>query len=78
MDQAVQTGLQQIAMALAIGLGTLGPGLGIGMVGSKAVEAIGRNPESQSKVMTIMLLGIVFAESLSIFALVITLIIKFV
>ncbi len=78
MDQAVQTGLQQIAMALAIGLGTIGPGLGIGMVGSKAVEAIGRNPESQSKVMTIMLLGIVFAESLSIFALVITLIIKFV
>jgi F-type H+-transporting ATPase subunit c len=78
MDQAIQTGLQQIAMALAIGLGTIGPGLGIGLVGSKAVEAIGRNPESQSKVMTIMLLGIVFAESLSIFALVITLIIKFV
>jgi F-type H+-transporting ATPase subunit c len=78
MDQAVQTGLQQIAMALAIGLGTLGPGLGIGLIGSKSVEAIGRNPESQSKVMTIMLLAIVFAESLSIFALVITLIIKFV
>ncbi len=78
MDEAVKTGLQQIAMALAIGLGTIGPGLGIGMVGSKAVEAIGRNPESQSKVMTVMLLGIVFAESLAIFALVITLMVKFI
>ncbi len=78
MDQALTSGLQQIAMALAIGLGTLGPGVGIGLVGSKAVEAVGRNPESQSKVMTMMLLGIVFAESLSIFALVITLMIKFI
>lgn len=78
MDQALTTGLQQLAMALAIGLGTLGPGIGIGLVGSKAVEAVGRNPESQSKVMTMMLLGIVFAESLSIFALVITLMIKFI
>lgn len=78
MDAALTTGLQQIAMALAIGLGTLGPGIGIGLVGSKAVEAVGRNPESQSKVMTMMLLGIVFAESLSIFALVITLMIKFI
>jgi F-type H+-transporting ATPase subunit c len=78
MDQALATGLQQIGMALAIGLGTIGPGIGIGLVGSKAVEAVGRNPESQSKVMTMMLLGIVFAESLSIFALVITLMIKFI
>jgi F-type H+-transporting ATPase subunit c len=78
MEEAVKMGLQQIAMALAIGLGTVGPGLGIGLVGSKAVEAVGRNPESQSKVMTMMLLGIVFAESLAIFALVITLMIKFI
>jgi F-type H+-transporting ATPase subunit c len=78
MDEAVKTGLQQIAMALAIGLGTIGPGVGIGLVGSKAVEAVGRNPESQSKVMTMMLLGIVFAESLAIFALVITLMVKFI
>ena len=78
MDIAVKLGLQQIAMGLAIGLGTLGPGIGIGLIGSKAVEAIGRNPDSQSKVMTMMLLAIVFAESLSIFALVITLIIRFV
>ena len=78
MEEAVKTGLQQIAMALAIGLGTIGPGVGIGLVGSKAVEAVGRNPESQSKVMTMMLLGIVFAESLAIFALVITLMVKFI
>ena len=78
MDVALKTGIQQIAMALAIGLGTLGPGLGIGLIGSKAVEAVGRNPDSQSKVTTLMLLAIVFAESLAIFALVITLVIKFI
>ena len=78
MDVAIKTGIQQIAMALAIGLGTLGPGLGIGLIGSKAVEAVGRNPDSQSKVTTLMLLAIVFAESLAIFALVITLVIKFI
>ena len=33
-----------LAAALAIGLGALGPGLGIGILGGKAMEAIGRNP----------------------------------
>jgi F-type H+-transporting ATPase subunit c len=74
----MEAGLQQIAMALAMGLGAIGPGMGIGLIASKAVEAVGRNPESQSKVQTLMLLGIVFAESIAIFALVIALMIKFV
>lgn len=74
----MEQGLQQLAMALSIGLGALGPGLSIGLIGSKAVEAVGRNPESMNKVQTLMLLAIVFAESLAIFALVIALMIKFV
>lgn len=57
--------------ALAIGLGALGPGLGIGLIGMKAMEAIGRNPEAQSKILPAMLLGMAFAEAIAIYALVI-------
>ncbi|GAB4148206.1 MAG: hypothetical protein OHK0017_10780 [Patescibacteria group bacterium] len=61
---------KDIAFALAIGLGMLGPGIGIGIVGGAAANAIGRNPSAESKIRTFMILGIVFAESLAIFALV--------
>lgn len=70
--------IKYIAMAIAIGLGALGPGLGIGMLVSKGLEAIGRNPEAEAKVRTNMILGIAFAEALAIYALVVALIIKFV
>lgn len=70
--------MKLLATAIAIALGALGPGLGIGLIGSKAVEAIGRNPEATSKVQTAMILSIVFAEAIAIYALVIALILKFV
>lgn len=60
-----------LAKALAIGLGALGPGLGIGMVGAKAMEAIGRNPEAANKILVPMLLACAFAEAIAIYALVI-------
>jgi len=67
-----------LATALAIGLGALGPGIGIGIIGGKAAEAIGRNPEAQGAVQTNMILAIAFAEAVAIYALVVSLIIKFV
>lgn len=67
-----------LAMGLAIGLGTIGPGLGIGLLVSKALEAIGRNPAVENKIRTNMLLGIVFTEAIAIYALVVALIIRFV
>lgn len=70
--------LTAIAAALAIGLGSIGPGLAIGMIGSKGSEAIGRNPEAASKVQTGMILAIAFAEAIAIYALVVSLIILFV
>jgi len=69
--------LRDIAMALAIGLGTIGPGIGMGLIASKAVEAIGRNPETEGKVRSLMILGIGLVEALAIFALLIVLIIRF-
>ncbi len=67
-----------IAAALAIGLGAIGPGLGIGMLASKAMEAIGRNPEAEAKIKTNMILAIAFTEAIAIYALVVALIIIFV
>ena len=70
--------LRLIAMAAAVGLGAIGPGVGMGILVGKALEAIGRNPEATSKIQTNMLLGIAFTEALMIFALVVALIIRFV
>ena len=65
-----------LAKALAIGLGSMGPGLGIGLIGAKAMEAIGRNPEAAGKVLVPMLLVAAFAEAIAIYALVIAFSIK--
>lgn len=70
--------LNSIAMGLAIGLGAIGPGIGIGIIAGKAIEAIGRNPEAESAVRTNMFVGMAFAEALAIYALVVAFIIKFV
>lgn len=66
-----------LAMAIAVGFGVLGPGIGIGLIGAAALEAIGRNPEVQSKIQPLMFTAIVFAEALAIFALVVGFIVKF-
>jgi len=66
-----------IGFALAVGLGVIGPGIGIGILVSKALEAIGRNPEASGTIQTTMFIGIAFTEALAIFALVVGFIIKF-
>ncbi|PLX27811.1 ATP synthase F0 subunit C [Candidatus Parcubacteria bacterium] len=63
--------LAGIAKAIAIGFGAIGPGIGVGLIGAKSVEAIGRNPEASGKVMSTMILAIAFAEAIAIYALVI-------
>lgn len=78
--QVVQTAvdLKEIASALAIALGSLGPGIAIGMLAGKAMQAIGRNPEAASKIQGAMILAIAFAEAIAIYALIVALIIKLV
>ncbi|HLZ22706.1 MAG TPA: ATP synthase F0 subunit C [Ktedonobacterales bacterium] len=68
----------EIAAALAMGLGAIGPGIGIGLISGPALNAMGRNPEAAGIVRTNMILAIVFAEAVSIYALVVALIILFV
>ena len=70
--------MRLLATALTIGLGVIAPAIGIGIIGSKAMEALGRNPEAENAIRTTMILAAAFAESIAIFALVVALIIKFV
>ena len=63
--------MEHLPSGLAIGLGAIGPGIGIGLIGMKALEAIGRNPDAQNKILPAMLLGMAFAEAIAIYALVI-------
>ncbi|MDE2021266.1 MAG: ATP synthase F0 subunit C [Patescibacteria group bacterium] len=65
--------LAPLAKAIAIGLGAIGPAIGIGMIGARAMEAIGRNPEAAGKVLVPMLIASAFAEAIAIYALVIAL-----
>ena len=69
--------MKLLAVAIAIAVGAIGPALGIGMIGSKAVEALGRNPEAESAIRTTMILALAFAEAIAIYALVVALILKF-
>jgi len=67
-----------IGAAIAIGIGGLGPGLGIGMAVRGAMDAIGRNPEAAGDVRTTMIIGAALAEAVAIYAFVIAIIIAFV
>lgn len=67
-----------LGAGLAIGLGGIGPGIGIGLLVNGALQAIGRNPESEGSVRTLMIVGAGLAESVAIYALVVALILLFV
>ena len=67
-----------LAAGLAIGLGAIGPGIGVGLLAMGALQAIGRNPEAQGQIQTNMFIGIAFAEAIAIYALVVALILLFV
>lgn len=66
-----------LGMAIAVGLGVIGPGIGLGILVGKALEAIGRNPEAAGQIQSTMFIGIAVTDALAIFALVIGFIIKY-
>ncbi len=67
-----------IGAALAIGLGGIGPGIGIGNAVRGAMEALGRNPEAAGDIRTTMIIGAALAEAVAIYAFVIAIVIAFV
>jgi F-type H+-transporting ATPase subunit c len=70
--------IRLIATVAVIAIGTIAPAISIGFIGSSAVNAISRNPEAGSKIQTAMILSIAFAEAIAIYALVVSLVVKFV
>ena len=68
-------GMRMLAAGLAMGLGAIGPGLGIGILGYGAMQALGRNPEAAGPIMTNMILAIAFAEAIGIYALIVAILI---
>ena|SRR3989304_780215 len=71
-------GIKFLGAGIAMGLGAFGPGLAIGNLVGKALEALGRNPEAQPVIQTNMILGLAFAEAIAIYALVTAVMIGFV
>ncbi len=69
---------QSLGAGLAMGLGAVGPAIGIGMLAAKAMESLGRNPEAAGTIQQNMILAIAFTEAIAIYALVVAIIIKFV
>ncbi len=65
------------AMAIAAGLGVIGPGIGLGILVGKGLEAIGRNPDAYGKIFSTMILGAALTEALGIIALVAAFLIRF-
>lgn len=70
-------GLVAIAAGIAVVAG-LGTGIGEGIAASKAVEAVGRNPEAEGKIRTMMILGIALSETVAIYGLLISIMLMFV
>lgn len=70
--------MKLLAAGLAIGLGAIGPGIGIGILGMGAMQALGRNPEARGPIMTNMILAIAFAEAIAIYALIVAIVLIFV
>ena len=70
--------MKMLAIGLAVGLGMLGPGLGIGLIGYSALQALGRNPEARGPIMTNMILSIAFAEAIGIYVLIVAIILAMV
>lgn len=75
MDANYSTYAQAAAFlgaAIVMGVGSIGPALGQGMIGKAACDAVGRNPESSSKLRMMMLIAMGMVETSAIYALIIS------
>jgi len=73
--EAINPGVP-IGKGLVYGLAAIGPGIGIGYLVGKSVEAMARQPEAAGMVRTTMFLGIAFVEALALFGFVLSFIVS--
>ena len=71
------TGLIALGAGIAA-VGVLGGGIGIGIIGGKAVEAVARQPEAKGDIMSTMIISIAFSEVTSLYALIVSILLIFV
>lgn len=64
------TNVRYIGPTFALGVAGLGSAIGVGMVGAKAAEAVGRNPGAFGNILTISIIGMALAEAIAIYALI--------
>ncbi len=77
-NESTVLSMKYMAAAIAMGLGSIGPAIGIALIGGRAMEALGRNPEAAGAIQTNMILSVAFAEAIGIYALVVAILIGFV
>ena len=61
--------LAQVTGSITVGLAALGAAIGVGLIGAKASDAVGRNPGASTKVLVQSILAIAFAEAIVFYAL---------
>lgn len=71
-------GAKAIGASLGVGLGALGAAIGMGIAIAKAADGISRQPEAESKIRTTLMLGLVFIETVVIYALIVAILVIFV
>ena len=69
---SIITTLAEITGSIQGGLGALGAAIGVGLIGMKASEAVGRNPGASTKILIKAILSTAFAEGIVFFALLIS------
>ena len=77
-NAAFAKGLAFLAAGIAMGIAALGPALGQGFAAGKAVEAVGKNPEAEGKIRSMLILGAAVAETCAIYGMLIAFLLIFV
>ncbi|MFM1525506.1 ATP synthase F0 subunit C [Helcococcus bovis] len=71
-------GSKALAAGVAIGLACLGGGIGMGLAIAKSADGISRQPEAEGKIRSALMIGLVFVETVVIYALIVSILVIFV
>lgn len=74
MEDSYAQAAVYIGAALAMGMGSIGPALGQGLIGMKACESMGKHPESASNIKATMIMALSLVETSAIYCFIVSLI----
>jgi len=67
-ETAGSEGLKAVALGVGAGLGTIGPGIGVGYIFGKVIESVTRQPEMREEITSIQWLGFALTEAIVFYA----------